>query len=106
VSIRCSVNRTQPPDIPYQARVRQERGQSLIAATIFGLLRPDPLPSLPVYLHIVHVGILAYLVDRPKHPLHRSQIGSPVRHSRCRLPMEDQTRNTLMISYPSLSTWN
>ena len=55
---------------PPRARPKLNRGDYLRLAT-------SRSSSSAAYLHIGHVGILAYLVDRPKPPLHRK----PDRHS-------------------------
>jgi hypothetical protein len=101
-----NVNRTQPPNISNRS-VDRTRQESLITATIFGLPRPDPLPSLPAYLHIHnrYTGEETWPILSISLCLHSRarQIGSLMRHSRCHLPMEDQAWNILMIDRQSSS---
>jgi hypothetical protein len=105
VSIRCCVYRTQPPDtVVFSPRVRPklDRGDHL--------QRPEPLPSLPGYLHFgIVTGEETWPILSIGLSLHSRacQIGTravAVRHSRCHLPMEDHAWNTLMIGSPRLST--
>jgi hypothetical protein len=105
VSIRCSVNQTQPPDILLRVRVRDtprvrpklNRGDYLRLATSRSSSFSTRLVTcISVYWPISLIGLSLHFIA--------GQIGNPVRHSRCHLPVEDQVWNTLMIGSPRLST--